>query len=486
MVTTRNANQSTSLAPRSLFAFLSAAQIADVQSSAFTLDLTTALNSAFAAGVPLFAPFGVYRHDGQLNIPNTGSFSLTAEGQYAAEFRAGQNMTYQISKDVVANGADLSPVNIENIYLNSNRHANACLRLGAGKGGRLSNIKAYSFLNSGFEFGNQNASTTAAFYENEITKLTADGNAAFVASAPPTRGAWFREGATDNDIDMIVASYLDGTAGYGIDNLGAGNAFYGVHTYNAAYNIRSNIFCQIIAPYSDTMAKAGIRIDGEGIIVQGGMYYWPSGSPPSVGGAVPIEIADALNVVDIQGGLVRNDNGANPYIRLIGSRPTRLNANGMTPARNPLTSGTGDTAAHQFENSIGVRAPSTSTDAVLEASAPTTGKAKLRLKYQDVLRYEFQTDGTAESGANAGSNLVINAYDDSNTLFNALKYFRSSQQWNFNARVQLGASGGRVGFYGVSPIIQATGTPAAATDLPTALTLVNALRADLVALGLIV
>lgn len=43
----------------------------------------------------------------------------------------------------------------------------------------------------------------------------------------------------------------------------------------------------------------------------------------------------------------------------------------------------------------------------------------------------------------------------------------------------------KVGFYGKAPIVRPTGTPANATDLATAQTLVNDLKAKLIALGLI-
>lgn len=48
-----------------------------------------------------------------------------------------------------------------------------------------------------------------------------------------------------------------------------------------------------------------------------------------------------------------------------------------------------------------------------------------------------------------------------------------------------GSSSQKFGFYGATPIVRPTGTPAAATDLATAIALVNSLRASLVALGLI-
>lgn len=43
----------------------------------------------------------------------------------------------------------------------------------------------------------------------------------------------------------------------------------------------------------------------------------------------------------------------------------------------------------------------------------------------------------------------------------------------------------KMGFWGATPIVQPTGTPAAAIDLATALTLVNFLRTKLLAVGIV-
>jgi hypothetical protein len=43
----------------------------------------------------------------------------------------------------------------------------------------------------------------------------------------------------------------------------------------------------------------------------------------------------------------------------------------------------------------------------------------------------------------------------------------------------------KLGFYGATPVVRPTGTPAAATDPATTMALVNSLRASLIALGLI-
>ena len=47
------------------------------------------------------------------------------------------------------------------------------------------------------------------------------------------------------------------------------------------------------------------------------------------------------------------------------------------------------------------------------------------------------------------------------------------------------AAAQKLGFYGATPTTQPTATPANATDLATALTLINDLKAKLIALGLI-
>jgi hypothetical protein len=60
----------------------------------------------------------------------------------------------------------------------------------------------------------------------------------------------------------------------------------------------------------------------------------------------------------------------------------------------------------------------------------------------------------------------------------------------FNCGTTLGnrigtAATQKLGFYGATPVVRATGTPAAATDPATTMALVNDLRAKLIALGLI-
>jgi len=69
-----------------------------------------------------------------------------------------------------------------------------------------------------------------------------------------------------------------------------------------------------------------------------------------------------------------------------------------------------------------------------------------------------------------------------------LETYGGSNQLNIQnntGSVMVAGSGGKIGFHGTAPIAKQTGTPAAATDLATALTLINDLRAKLLALGII-
>lgn len=445
----------------SLFRFMTSAQIADVQSRTNLIDVTTAINSAFAAGVPLAAPPGLYRIDGQLNLPTNDTFSLRATSRDKVEFRAGTAMTYMMAKASRNEGASTNPVFINNILLNCNRLAQTGMRIGASKSGALHNIKTISPLAGGFLFGEENGTTTASFYENFLTKLTPDGNSVYQADSPPTYGVKFNDGATDNTAEMITASYLDLTTGRGCYNKGAGNIIRGCHTYGGAYNVTSNIFCQIVDPYSDSMSVAGIKIEGEGVIVVGGEYYWPVGSPLPAAGAVPIEIADGLQVVSIIGGLVRNDSSSNPYIRGLGSRPARLSCSGMTPARNPVavfaseSSPTGNQVAHLVENSISVRAPSSATNALLEMAGPTSGKALAQWSKNGVLRYTFGTDATNTTGTgDSNENFEMYAIKDDGSSFQMFKWFRGTKTWFINDSVCISAAAGKIGFYNATPIVK--------------------------------
>lgn len=229
-----------------------------------------------------------------------------------------------------------------------------------------------------------------------------------------------------------------------------------------------------------------LRGDGPGTVFKSGQYYWPAGGQPPVGGAVPIEIAAGVNIVDIEGGRVLNDNPGNPYVRCLGARPARFNCNGLTPARIPQTNLPGDRVAHLWENSIGVRAPTAYMVAAFDLAGPLSGKAQIQIAKNDVLRYIFGTDATNATGTgDANENFEMWATKDDGSLFQMFKWYRGSKSWYFYDTMMLGGTAGNLGFYGKAPIAKQTGTPANAIDLATTITLVNSIKARLIAMGLI-
>lgn len=468
----------------SLYNYLTAAQIADAQAGTATLDLTAAINTAFNSGNAIYAPAGIYRHDGPITLPLIRNFSLTGDGP-STQFKAGAAMSCQMCKGTVANGANSSPVFIDNVWLNANRMADWSLRIGCSKGGRLHDVRSCSFLVGGFHFGNEDGSTAAAYYGNELTAVTADGDINFYPASSPAYGFLFNDGATDNVALMPIASYLNTATGVGIEDKGAGNRIIGSHVFCAAFGIRSGLFGQVVAAYSDTLTVAGVKLTGDGVAVTGGQYYWPAGGQPPVGGAVPIEIAAGVNIVDIEGGRVLNDNPGNPYVRCLGVRPTRFNCNGLTPARVPQTNLTGDRVAHLWENSLGVRAPTPYMVAAFDIAGPISGKAQVQLAKNDVLRYTFGTDATDAPGTgDTNENFEMWAKRDDGSWFQMFKWYRGSKSWYFYDSMMLGGTAGNLGFYGKAPIAKQT-VSGTAFDLASTMALVNNLKTAIKNLGLI-
>lgn len=79
-------------APVPLLRFLSPTQQTSALARDFSVDMTDALTSAFASGVPIFDDVGLgLRHDGQIVLPPTTPVYFRAAGRNT-EFRAGQTI----------------------------------------------------------------------------------------------------------------------------------------------------------------------------------------------------------------------------------------------------------------------------------------------------------------------------------------------------------------------------------------------------------
>ena len=143
------------------------------------------------------------------------------------------------------------------------------------------------------------------------------------------------------------------------------------------------------------------------------------------------------------------------------------------------------TAAQTNITSLGtLTALTCSGDPIITGAAG--GNRELLFATGATKRWGVDADGTAESGANAGSNFAIRAYDDAGTILGT--YFsivRSTNAGTFGGQLtvtghtvmnaNLYHNGTNVGFYGTVPIAKQTGV--AATEA--------AIHAALVALGLI-
>lgn len=112
-------------------------------------------------------------------------------------------------------------------------------------------------------------------------------------------------------------------------------------------------------------------------------------------------------------------------------------------------------------------------------------------------RWILRATSTAEGGSNAGSDLSLLARSDAGGVVGTVfTITRSTMRINLGEGVDLalGATTGtkigtgttnKLAFYGKTPVIQPSGTPAAATDAATTQALVNDLRTKLIALGLV-
>jgi len=111
-------------------------------------------------------------------------------------------------------------------------------------------------------------------------------------------------------------------------------------------------------------------------------------------------------------------------------------------------------------------------------SAAAASSRAIQFETDSTARWLVKADGAAESGSNNGSNLVFAPMSDAGaSLGDAVTIIRATQGFRHENKP--------LGFYGTTPIAKQTGTPAAATDLATALALVNDLRAKLLAVGIV-
>lgn len=92
-----------------------------------------------------------------------------------------------------------------------------------------------------------------------------------------------------------------------------------------------------------------------------------------------------------------------------------------------------------------------------------------------IRRWRIVASAGAESGANAGSDLLFTSYDDVGTLIGiALNINRATLTAKFDDEVDIGGAlnhdGTTAGFYGTAPIVKQVGVPVTAAGVHAALT----------------
>lgn len=455
-----------------VFDFMSLSQINDVRNRTGSIDVSGAIQSAINASYTVVFPPGVYSIASQIILPKTRIIRIKGDG-FSSEVKASATMVSMFWKDGLDAGGDRSSVIFDDILLNANRKANYCLRIGSSKAGAIRNVKLFSYLIAGLRGGDDSGIVQARYYENDISHVISDGDASYASDVNlmPTNGIILTNNGTDNVLDSCVVSYVKDAA---LEIQGAGNQIKSPHAYgdNAAgtgpkYTVHISAQGEIVSPYSDNITVAGVKISSSTVNVIGGTYYWASDNVPAANGAVPIEIDGGVDTITIMGGYARNMNTSNPFIRYLGTKPQRITVLGVSP---PLP-GTNDIAVNTVERNFGVsRHPTQASKMVLD-TAPATASAH-EFRVNGGLRFYMGTDGSVESGSDAGSNFVFYGVKDGGAASQLLKIYRNVNQWEFGDRVKLG--GTHVGFYGTSPITKQTisgsrGGNAALADLLTKL-----------------
>lgn len=473
----------------SVFKFLTAAQIADVQAGTASIDLTAALQSAVSSGEALTLPTGTYRLDGEVVLPGTIPVVIVGQGAKTI-IKAGSAMTQLLRKPTFAQGGNISPVFIEDMRFDCARLADKALWLPVGKKGCLSNLIIDNFMVEMFKGGDDTLDPTARYYENTISHIVGDGGRTYATTVGtmPLYGINLTENATDNTLIDIPVGYVSEAAAR---IMGGGNRSFNIHGYGdnstdtgPKYCIIAGAFGHHDAVYADNVTVAGVKITNDDIVIGSIQAYWAADNIPAGGGAVPVEINAGINRVQIGLISIRNGNSTNPAVRYLGTFWARGWSIGQVVGdHTPQTTTPNAAAAAVLPRSLAVVGQSGVEASVAVESQATSVNAGYYWYVNSKARYRVRTNATSEAGSNAGSNLLAEFAADNGTSWTTIYlHYRSSNQFDWTARHKFND---RVGFYGTNPVAQPTGTPADATDLATALTLVNSLKAKLISLGLI-
>lgn len=491
----------------SIFKFLTTPQIADVQAGTASIDLTAALQSAVSSGEDLYYPAGTYRHDSPLVLlPNAinkwrgaGELTILKVGG------AGPAFDYQVSKATEATGGTVAPVDIRDMAFDCGRRARWGLYVPISLAGMFSKLKFVNFLVGAMQGGDPAGGTNAKFYGNKFESFDIRGvmwedqlNA--LVSDIPQYGIRLQGDATDSVLNDITIAFVTET---GVVLNGGFNTLQHLHAWGPATGTKKlkravevTVGSIIGTVYADHCSETGVYVNPPAnsnpniaITIIDSMHF--SSAVPAAGAYVPLTLGANFGSTTLSVGTInaRNTNAADPLWKYLGAwRPTNLSIGMM--AGNQFTLASGETDGF-IRRSFGVRGHGAQPAVVLVDTDLANQRGTLRYSVHGTVRWDFGTNGTAESGSNAGSEIELGFTNDAGSRSVVYGAKRTNGGECFlRGRVQIattyaGDGSGRLGFFDAAAIARPTGTPADATDLATALALVNSLKAKLISLGLI-
>lgn len=420
-------------------------------------DWAPALAAAFATGKRVYAPgtTSPYVIMSKVSLPYTACH-LVGDGDTTL-FALNVVMDHVFERIDNNTSAALAPVSLEYFKIDCIRRADWGLWIESSKGGTVRNVNVVRPLVGGAMLGSDTG--TSGYYENEISEPSFDGGSFYsdVVDTMPSYGLYLGISATDNTIFHCVSAYIKET---GIYIRGASNKFYSPHAYgnNATdtgpkYCIVAEQTCEITNSHNDNPTIAGISIRASNVQVIGGTYQWAADNTPTLGGAVPIEISTGLNEIVILGGNPRGENVSNPTIRYLGTRPIRSSILGISPYQPAV----GEDAGHFVTRQLGI-ASMAGYRTQFNIDAAVDNSAAMRFSRNGILRYEWGTTATTESGGNAGTDFLVTARKDDGSTAEFFRYYRQYNLTELIGQVKVGTT--NVGFYGANPVAKPTVTGA--------------------------
>ncbi len=315
----------------------------------------------------------------------------------------------------------------------------------------------------------------------------------------PQDGLILYNDATDNIVGSVTVAYVTEHA---VFNYGAYNTIGWVHGFGGDFGgprplkhcVETRSSCMIGTVYGDHCSVSAIYVNPtqtQSITINCIRSFRLSNKTPPAGTYAPLVTGANYGGTTLTVGMLdaRGTNSADYLWKYLGAfRPRGLSiaafqGNTFTV---PNTPGSPRETVGMVPNSFAVRQNGNFVATMFVESDKSDYGAVMQWGYQGKPYYEAGMPGSliANAAAVTNSNWEMAYFNAAGARTRILEHIRSANKWDFPQNMQLGAAASTVGFYGAAGVAKQTGTPANATDLATAITLVNALKAQLNALGL--